>query len=117
MINESDTIAAIATPPGIGALGIVRMSGKDAINIAQKMFASFSLDKNVKSYKGYTMHHGQINRINLQLSYSLQYRFFWRLWCGEYLMNTNRIRCVIIKNEIGKSTAGIDAKKFSHGVL
>lgn len=58
---ESDTIAAIATPPGIGALGIVRMSGKDAINIAQKMFSSLSQDKNVKKYRGYTLHHGQIS--------------------------------------------------------
>ncbi|MBD3234103.1 MAG: tRNA uridine-5-carboxymethylaminomethyl(34) synthesis GTPase MnmE [candidate division Zixibacteria bacterium] len=34
----SDTIAAIATPPGEGALAIVRLSGKDAISIADKVF-------------------------------------------------------------------------------
>ena len=32
-----DTIAAIATPPGFGAVGIVRLSGPQALNIAQKM--------------------------------------------------------------------------------
>ena len=32
-----DTIAAIATPNGIGAISIVRVSGKDALNIAKKI--------------------------------------------------------------------------------
>lgn len=34
----NDTIAAIATAPGEGALAIVRLSGKDAISIADKVF-------------------------------------------------------------------------------
>lgn len=34
-----DTIAAIATPPGEGALGIVRLSGPDAKTIAQQLFS------------------------------------------------------------------------------
>ena len=35
--SGSDTIAAIATPPGRGAIGIVRLSGKDALAIAQSI--------------------------------------------------------------------------------
>ncbi|MBD3426625.1 MAG: tRNA uridine-5-carboxymethylaminomethyl(34) synthesis GTPase MnmE [Candidatus Omnitrophica bacterium] len=35
---EHDTIAAISTPPGEGGIGIVRVSGKDAIAIARKVF-------------------------------------------------------------------------------
>lgn len=35
-----DTIAAISTPLGQGGIGIVRMSGKDAISIADKVFLS-----------------------------------------------------------------------------
>ena len=35
---RSDTIAAIATAPGEGAIGIVRLSGPDALEIAQKLF-------------------------------------------------------------------------------
>jgi len=35
---ESDTIAAVATPPGVGALGIVRMSGNAATAICDKIF-------------------------------------------------------------------------------
>ena len=36
----NDTIAAISTPLGEGAIGIVRMTGKDAIEIARKVFIS-----------------------------------------------------------------------------
>jgi tRNA modification GTPase len=34
-----DTIAAVATPPGEGGIGIVRLSGPDALAILQRMFA------------------------------------------------------------------------------
>jgi tRNA modification GTPase len=34
----NDTIAAIATPPGVGGVGIVRVSGPDAFAIGQRMF-------------------------------------------------------------------------------
>jgi tRNA modification GTPase len=33
-----DTIAAISTPIGEGGIGIVRLSGKDALPIAQRLF-------------------------------------------------------------------------------
>ncbi|HEX5155637.1 MAG TPA: hypothetical protein VFW17_00350, partial [Ktedonobacterales bacterium] len=33
-----DTIAAIATPPGVGGLGIVRLSGPDAFAIGLRIF-------------------------------------------------------------------------------
>lgn len=36
-----DTIAAIATPPGEGGIGIVRISGNDTLALAQKVFRPF----------------------------------------------------------------------------
>jgi tRNA modification GTPase len=36
----NDTIAALSTPPGEGGIGIVRLSGKDAIAIANSFFSS-----------------------------------------------------------------------------
>jgi tRNA modification GTPase len=33
-----DTIAAISTPPGVGGIGVVRMSGPEAIAVAQRVF-------------------------------------------------------------------------------
>jgi tRNA modification GTPase len=35
-----DTIAAIATPPGIGAIGVLRISGDESFPIVQKLFPS-----------------------------------------------------------------------------
>jgi tRNA modification GTPase len=35
-----DTIAAVSTPPGEGGIGIVRLSGKEAISIADRIFVS-----------------------------------------------------------------------------
>ncbi len=42
MINQDDTIAAIATPLGEGGLGIIRLSGPNAIKIADTIFQSIS---------------------------------------------------------------------------
>ncbi|TAM38314.1 tRNA uridine-5-carboxymethylaminomethyl(34) synthesis GTPase MnmE, partial [bacterium] len=54
-----DTIAAISTPIGQGGIGIVRLSGKEAINIAARVFVP--KDKNKPSqFKTYTMHYGRI---------------------------------------------------------
>lgn len=36
----SDTIAAIATPPGIGGVGIIRVSGSEAFSIVNRLFSS-----------------------------------------------------------------------------
>ena len=36
-----DTIAAIATAPGQGGIGIIRISGPDSLKIANKIFSPF----------------------------------------------------------------------------
>ena len=36
--NLTDTIVALATPPGVGAIGVIRLSGKHAIAIADSIF-------------------------------------------------------------------------------
>jgi len=54
-----NTIAAISTAPGIGGIGIVRMSGKDAFSILNKIFKpkkNFDID----SVKGYSIKYGYI---------------------------------------------------------
>ncbi len=40
MFSLDDTITAISTPIGIGAIGVVRISGNDALNIADRIFLS-----------------------------------------------------------------------------
>ena len=44
-IDQSKTICAIATPPGIGAIAMVRLSGPNAIEITEKVFSHKLLDK------------------------------------------------------------------------
>ena len=51
------TIAAISTSPGIGGIGIIRISGKESFNIIQKIFKPKNKDKEIK---GYTIKYGNI---------------------------------------------------------
>jgi len=58
-LNFDDTITAISTPLGQGGIGIVRLSGKDALPIANKIFVSKDKKKPSK-FKSYTVHYGWI---------------------------------------------------------
>uniref|UniRef100_UPI0032B2F998 tRNA uridine-5-carboxymethylaminomethyl(34) synthesis GTPase MnmE n=1 Tax=Candidatus Karelsulcia muelleri TaxID=336810 RepID=UPI0032B2F998 len=42
MLKNNDTIVAIATPSGYGAIAVIRISGKNSIKILKKIFLSFS---------------------------------------------------------------------------
>ena len=57
--NTDDTIVAISTPAGEGGIGIVRLSGKNALSIADKIFVSKNKSKPSK-FKTYTVHYGRI---------------------------------------------------------
>lgn len=57
--QPEETIAAIATPPGEGGVAIVRISGKSAIDVAQKVFSG-----PVRSYKSHTAHYGRVLNAN-----------------------------------------------------
>lgn len=50
------TIVAISTSPGIGGIGIIRMSGENCFEILDKFF----VPKNKTAIKGYTMKYGNI---------------------------------------------------------
>ncbi|MDI3533964.1 MAG: tRNA modification GTPase [Thermosediminibacterales bacterium] len=54
-----DTIAAISTPLGEGGIGIVRISGKDALGIASRIFTSVS-GKDIRTVGSHTIHYGYI---------------------------------------------------------
>lgn len=64
-LSLTDTIAAIATPVGESGIGIVRISGKGALSIADKIFVSKD-GKKPSDFKTYTVHYGWI--INLYSS-------------------------------------------------
>ncbi len=54
-----DTIVALATPSGSGAIAIIRVSGKEAITICSPLFLSVS-GKELSSQKSHTIHLGHI---------------------------------------------------------
>jgi tRNA modification GTPase len=56
---ELDTIAAISTPMGEGAIAIVRLSGPDSIKIADKLFKSIG-NKKLSEVASHTIHYGHI---------------------------------------------------------
>jgi len=58
-INLDDTIVAISTPAGEGGIGIVRISGKRALSVADEIFVSKDGLKPSK-FKTYTVHYGHI---------------------------------------------------------
>ncbi|MGN6164450.1 MAG: tRNA uridine-5-carboxymethylaminomethyl(34) synthesis GTPase MnmE [Flavisolibacter sp.] len=51
-----DTIVALATPPGVGAIGVIRLSGKKAIDIANALFPS----KDLHQQPSHTLHVGYL---------------------------------------------------------
>ena len=53
------TIASISTAPGIGGIGIIRMSGRDTFKILNKIFVMKN-SKDIKEISGYTMKYGHI---------------------------------------------------------
>ncbi len=56
---QNSTIAAISTAQGLGGIGVIRISGEKAIDIADKIFKAVS-NKKLKNAKGYTAHFGHV---------------------------------------------------------
>lgn len=54
--SSSDTIVALATPSGVGAIGVIRLSGPEAITIANAVFGGKDLTKQAS----HTIHFGTI---------------------------------------------------------
>ena len=64
----SDTIAAIATPPGRGGVGIVRLSGASAFDIVQHIVVE-QLEPRVASYSRFLADNGETIDHGLALSF------------------------------------------------
>lgn len=58
MSLEFDTIAAVSTPPGEGAIGIVRLSGEEALQVADKVYQAGT--KKLVDVASHTIHYGHI---------------------------------------------------------
>ena len=57
-MSWQDTIAAIATPIGTGGVGVIRISGEKAVNVAEKVFHCGK--KKLSQCESHTIHYGKI---------------------------------------------------------
>lgn len=63
MLDQS-TICAISTPPGIGGIAVIRLSGKEAVPVTEKIFQSPAIEKRLADQKANTLHFGVIKSGN-----------------------------------------------------
>ena len=57
---REDTIAAIATPGSGSGIGVIRISGENAIEVADKIFQPKNKNKRLPEQPTYTIHYGNI---------------------------------------------------------
>lgn len=57
---KTDTIAAIATAMSDSGIGIIRISGREAIQIADKLYRTKTGKKNLRDFLSHTIHYGYI---------------------------------------------------------
>ncbi|WNW02497.1 tRNA uridine-5-carboxymethylaminomethyl(34) synthesis GTPase MnmE [Tenacibaculum sp. HL-MS23] len=57
---QNDTIIAMATPSGVGAIAVIRLSGENAITIVDSFFKSVTNKKSLLNQKTHTIHLGHI---------------------------------------------------------
>jgi len=57
---NNDTIVAVSTPPGEGAVGIIRMSGNGAVHIAEKIFLPYNRDVSLRERRNFSLNLGWI---------------------------------------------------------
>lgn len=62
MISDQSTICAISTPPGIGGIAVIRLSGSQAIAIADKVFVSPAKGRQLTAQAANTLHFGLIRQ-------------------------------------------------------
>lgn len=124
----NDTIIAIATPPGIGAIAVIRLSGPEAISICNNFFQSIKKHKNLTTQKSHTLHFGNLKENNRIIDEVLVSIFHGpHSYTGE---NTVEISChgstyiqqeiiqLFLRNEVRLATPGeFTLRAFLNGKL
>jgi tRNA modification GTPase len=59
LFDLNDTICALSTPAGTGAIGIIRLSGPDSIDICRKFFKSGNPESELDKVPSHTVHFGK----------------------------------------------------------
>lgn len=124
---ELDTIAAISTPMGEGAIAIVRLSGEESFLIAEKIFKSVS-GKKISQEPTHTIHYGHIidpetNEVAEEVMVSIMRgpKTFTKedvieINCHGGLVSVNRVLQICLKNGARLAEPGEFTKRaFLHG--
>ena len=95
------TIVAISTAPGIGGIGIIRMSGEDSFNILEKVFDA-KKKENIDSIKGYTIKYGNIVDENKNIIDEVLVSYFKapRSYTAENMCEINSHGGIVVMNKI-----------------
>ena len=65
---NKDTIAALSTPPGTGAIAVIRISGSDALKICSKIFRKKERNIiDISKFESHTAHFGEIAHNNITI--------------------------------------------------
>ena len=92
------TIVAISTAPGVGGIGIIRMSGEKCFEILDKVFKPKNKDKNIK---GYTIKYGHIVDENKIIDEVLvSYFVAPKSYTAENMCEINSHGGIVIMNKI-----------------
>ena len=59
-LNRQDTICAISTPPGLGAISVIRLSGPEAMEISKKIFHPRERDLDISLVASRSVHFGTV---------------------------------------------------------
>jgi len=98
---QNDTIIALATPSGVGAISVIRLSGEKAIEIADTFFTSVTKKKSLCDQKTHTIHLGHIVKNDVILDEVLVSVFKNpRSYTGENVVEISCHGSVFIQQEI-----------------
>lgn len=122
MLKNEDTICAVITPPGIGAISVIRISGSKAIEIGDKIFKGKS---SLKKSPTHTIHYGYIydNLDNVLVSVFREPHSYTgedsiEISCHGNQIVTKKILEVICKNGARLAEAGEFTKRaFLNGKI
>jgi tRNA modification GTPase len=100
-MNNNDTIIALATSSGVGAIAIIRLSGNDSIKIVNQFFQFKQGNKDLTNVKSHTIHLGNIIDNNRVIDEVLVTVFKNpHSYTGEHVVEINCHGSVYIQQEI-----------------
>ena len=117
-MNINDTIVALATPSGTGAIGVIRVSGKDALEKVDQIFEAYN-KKTIPEQHSHSVHLGKLMEENRIIDEALATIFKGkRSYTGEPTVElschgSNFILQKVIELLIKKGCRAADAGEFT----